>query len=291
MKITVPYVYKAKVSLKQNQNPTYIYIKDKVEVEIVEKTESEFPLAIKVSEIKNHPWGAELKLHWDGEQLWQYKYEWFFMKPLRKIHINEVISKTSIETVALTSPYECHSAPFNAFWHKLYPVTTDVADMPMLWDNDVISKENSSYAKWYGDNKSEVIKVAKDIASKLRVLDGYLYEPAQEPQYEVKTHDKQYNGPVNIFVDVWRIKEKQPVKQFNAMELNEAQTFADKLAIERGEPTPVKTHFSQVITVLMPEVIQKPPTIKLDDKAISEFQIKLNTFMLKNTSLKLAIVN
>ena len=286
MKITVSFVYKAQVSLKHVKNLTYIYIKDKVEVEIIEKTLAELPLAIKVSEIKNHPWGAERNLHWDGEQLWSFKYEWHFMKPLRKIHINEVIAKTDNENVVMTSRHESHSAPFNVFWHKLFH-NTDFADVPMLWDDNVTTKEKATYAKWYGDNKSEAIKIVKDIASKFRIVDGCLYEPAKAPQYEVKTDDKQYSGPVKVFVDVWRLSDNQPIKQFNATELNQAQAFADKLAIERGEPPPARTHKEQVITVLMPEVIQKPPTIDIDDKAIKAFQEQLNTYMIKNTPLSL----
>jgi hypothetical protein len=290
MKLIVPFIYKAQVALELGQNLTYIYIKDEVEVEIEEKTLSDFPLAIKVSEVKSHPWGAERNLHWDGKQLWSFKYEWHFMKPLRKIHIDEVISKTDNDNVVNTYQFQGDSAPFNVFWYRLFP-DTEPCDIPMLWHDNVTTKENATYAKWYGDDKAKLVGMANKIASKLKILNGYLFEPVAEPQYQVKTDHKQYNGRVKIFVELFGMREGQPTKLFNAMEFNQAQAFADKLAIERGEPTPAPSHRTQGITVLMPEVIQHPPTVGLADKDIKAFQVTLDTFKLKNTPLALTVVN
>lgn len=262
--ITVPFVYEAAIIKPRCSKPVLACIKDEVTVEIVNSTLDSLPVALKV---------GEHSMRWDGQSLWAQVVDVVSQeghKMYKAVHAKEVIKNT--ENGGVNYRYSCAGplAPFKNFWssfsykpfamkQRLYNEIKGTGFHHLVSDEELVKKEELKYRLWVDDNRAEVIERLNEIASGLMIVDGLMYQKANEPLYNITTFGAGANFSVGLFITYGYNENLSSRCYFNALEFEKAKEFyLDKTPNKEHK---IRTNCGNIIEVLIPEAVQCKPEL------------------------------
>lgn len=258
MKLIVPFLYEALIIKPRCRKPVLITVSDTVEVDIQEVSSASMPVAMRI---------GSTELRWDGERLWDFDYQHVADQSPRKVTLQEVETNTANPSGYRYSRVSA-AAPFKNFWDS-FPdsmVSRHKTRECGLWlnveDADYESRDDVAYREWVDDNREALMAFARQKASALRVVDGYMHTPAGEPRYVVMTFGLGNNhGGTGMFVHYSYNPNIPNTSYFDALNYEEACLRADAVAKRRGDnkSIPVRPNGGHTIEVLIPEAVRVDP--------------------------------
>ncbi len=255
MKLTVPYIYEAKVKMPGKRKETSYIIEDKLTVEIKEYSQNDFPVALIIHSGEN-----KTLLHYANKRL--------FKKQLdngEPVAIDLVKENTENKGENYIYSKSSEAAPF--FDNYTNPLSTDPC-----WkiSSAYVSKDEKRYTKeeimkscreWVSDNKAAQIKAIRDTAKKLVVFEGNMYEVAKEPFYQTVCFGLGNNHASTALMVSTVLNSSH---YYNALEYERALEESIETANRRGDTNSIESIKSKYsyIEVLIPEAVKMKPMKK-----------------------------
>lgn len=255
MKFTVEYDYTQNfLPTKRNRNLRIRKMHGKVNVEVKELTETEFPIAFIVHELKDVYDGmksyddyknckGEYKMF--AEEIRTYKGK--LRTPVRITHGTAISTLFRDYTYILENiEYSLRNSGLNKF--NEYPFT----------DN---SDEFTEQSIIVNDNKKEVERYIKNHIKSYIYFDGKFWSVCNKPMYVVNTFGLGHNhGGTDMFIESYYNPNISSDNYFNALQRDEAIAYGKAIAARRGDTESIEGIGKYIdIEVIMPEMVKANP--------------------------------
>lgn len=219
------------------------YVKNRVDVDIKELTEKEFPIAFIVHKNKSVYENAKSYDDFDGNG--EYK---MFAEEIRAY-------KGKLFRPARITHGAAISTNFESFDY-IKQILQDYASGP-CWEDEDDFTENSIVKE---NDREEREKTIFSKAEKFVICDGKVWNLCEEPMYRIMTFGLGHNhGGTGFFINYCNPKFINE-NYFNALEREKAIAYGKQVALNRGD-----THSAEgmgehdIIEVLMPEMVTRNP--------------------------------
>lgn len=255
MKFTVEYDYTQNfLPTKRHRNLRIRKMHGKVNVEVKELTETEFPIAFIVHELKDVYEGmksyddyknckGEYKMF--AEEIRTYKGK--LRTPVRITHGTAISTLFRDYTYILENiEYSLRNSGLNKF--NEYPFT----------DN---SDEFTEQSIIVNDNKKEVERYIKNHIKSYIYFDGKFWSVCNEPMYVVNTFGLGHNhSGTDMFIESYYNPNISSDNYFNALQRDEAIAYGKAIAARRGDTESIEGIGKYIdIEVIMPEMVKANP--------------------------------
>ena len=255
MKFTVKYDYTQNfLPTKRHRNLRIRKMHGKVNVEVKELTETEFPIVFIVHELKDVYEGmksyddyknckGEYKMF--AEEIRTYKGK--LRTPVRITHGTAISTLFRDYTYILENiEYSLRNSGLNKF--NEYPFT----------DN---SDEFTEQSIIVNDNKKEVERYIKNHIKSYIYFDGKFWSVCNEPMYMVNTFGLGHNhGGTSMFIESFYNPNISSDNYFNALQRDEAIAYGKSIAARRGDTESIDSIGKYIdIEVIMPEMVKANP--------------------------------
>lgn len=109
-------------------------------------------------------------------------------------------------------------------------------------------------------SKEDMLRYVQDFLDSHVMIDGTIYQQKNEPRYVVMTFGLGHNhGGTALMIDTHYNENLSKDQYFNALQFDEAVTYADEVATARGDTKYVGTFGDKRIKVFMPEMVRCDP--------------------------------
>lgn len=265
MKVTVPFVYEARIQASNTSGLSRVIVPDSVEVDIQELSSEQCPVAF-IS--------CNDELRYNNENLMVKRMVLFPDGSYRPTELQETVQIIEgdfaypLYARVSLSPFSDYWSPFSNIWQAHSKDDAEFGDCPF---SELPAKDDIKFTHWHADSREQCIAALKAKAARLFFVDGVLHEKTEEPCYAVvfKYLNKEHtHAVVNMYPT--RMSRSSSVSSknaiFNANEYDAAVNYTENLKakyplssddIPRENKTELEPN--KIFKVLMPEAVTIHP--------------------------------